>query len=173
MSMAFMILLVVSPVYELSDVSHFDVNGNPSITSIEGGGDMSDYSEDSSGILLTVPILAKTDMIYQIGLCLLCFFPILVMLCATKLKTKQKEDKMVIRGCKIELNFVQKSTGRTHSGIAVGALYTSEKRFHSTTRFNSSRLLKSTKIFGNVPYMNWRTDLRNQTCAQQVDKHGE
>jgi hypothetical protein len=32
MSMAFMILLVVSQVYELSDVSHFDKNGIPSIT---------------------------------------------------------------------------------------------------------------------------------------------
>jgi len=32
MSMAFMILLVVSQVYELSDVSHFDKTGNPSIT---------------------------------------------------------------------------------------------------------------------------------------------
>jgi hypothetical protein len=145
MSMVFMILLVVSQVYELSDVSH--KNGNPSITesiaSINGGGNMSDYSQDSSGILLTVPILAETDMIFQIGLCLLCFFLILVMLCATKSKPKQKEDKMVNTGCKIE----HKSQGRTHSGIAVGALYTTKKHFHSTTRFNSSRLFKSTKIF--------------------------
>jgi hypothetical protein len=145
MSMVFMILLVVSQVYELSDVSH--KNGNPSITesiaSINGGGNMSDYSQDSSGILLTVPILAETDMSFQIGLCLLCFFLILVMLCATKSKPKQREDKIVNTGCKIE----HKGQGRTHSGIAVGALYTTKKHFHSTTRFNSSRLFKSTKIF--------------------------
>ena len=143
MSMAFMILLVVSQVYEPSDVSHFDENGNSSIASIEGGGDMSDYSQDSSGIILTVPILAETDVIYQIGLCLLCFFLILVMLCATKSKPKPKEDKMVNKGCKIE----HKSQGRTHSGMTVGALYATKKRFHSTTRFNSSRLFKSTEIF--------------------------
>jgi hypothetical protein len=147
MSMAFMILLVVSQVYELSDVSHFDKNGNPPITesiaSINGGGNMSDDSQNSSGILLIVPILAETDMIYQIGLCLLCFFLILVMLCATKSKPKQREDKIVNTGCKIE----HKGQGRTHSGIAVGALYTTKKHFHSTTRFNSSRLFKSTKIF--------------------------
>jgi hypothetical protein len=147
MSMAFMILLVVSQVYELSDVSHFDKNSNPPITesiaSINGGGNMSDDSQNSSGILLTVPILAETDMIYQIGLCLLCFFLILVMLCATKSKPKQREDKIVNTGCKIE----HKGQGRTHSRIAVGALYTTKKHFYSTTRFNSSRLFKSTKIF--------------------------
>ena len=47
------------------------------------------------------------------------------------------------KGCKIE----HKGQGRTHSGIAVGALYTTKKHFHSTTRFNSSRLFKSTEIF--------------------------
>ena len=40
----------------------------------------------------------------------------------------------------------------THTGMSGGALYTTKKRFHSTTMFNSSRTFNSTKIFNVTPY---------------------